>query len=42
MNDIRIPTTLSFFFVTRGVWVSLHAPQLILGPTEHPASPVDR
>jgi hypothetical protein len=31
-----------FFLVTRGVRVSLRAPQLIPGPTEHPASPVGR
>jgi hypothetical protein len=31
-----------FFLVTRGVRVSLRAPQLIPGSTEHPASPVDR
>jgi len=31
-----------FFFLTRGVRASLRAPQLIPGPTEHPASPVGR
>jgi len=31
-----------FFFVTRGVRASLRAPQLISGPTGHPASSVDR
>jgi hypothetical protein len=31
-----------FFLVTRGVWASFRAPQLIPGSTEHPASPVDR
>jgi hypothetical protein len=31
-----------FFLVTRGVRASLRAPQLIPGPTEHPASPVGR
>jgi hypothetical protein len=31
-----------FFFVTRSVQVSLHAPQLIFEPTEHPVSPIDR
>ena len=31
-----------FFFVTRGVRASLRAAQLILGPTKHPASSVDR
>jgi len=30
------------FFLTRGIRASLHAPQLIPGPTEHPASPVGR
>jgi len=33
---------LFFFLITRGVRASLHAPRLIPGPTEHPASPVDR
>jgi hypothetical protein len=33
---------LLFFLVTRGVWASFRAPQLIPGSTEHPASPVDR
>ena len=31
-----------FFLITRGVRASLRAPRLIPGPTEHPASPVDR
>jgi hypothetical protein len=31
-----------FFFITQGVRASLHAPRLILRPTEHPASPVGK
>ena len=31
-----------FFLVTQGIRTSLLAPQLISGPTEHPASPVGR
>ena len=31
-----------FFLVTRGVRVSLRAPQLIPGPIKHPTNPVDK
>jgi hypothetical protein len=31
-----------FYLITRGVWVSLRAPRLFPGSTEHPASPADR
>jgi hypothetical protein len=43
LNLFQDSTLIYFYFlITRGVRASLHAPQLISGSTEHPASPVGR
>ena len=40
--NLKLETSSFFFFITRSVRASLRVPRLISGPTEHPASPVDR
>jgi hypothetical protein len=41
-NSIQIILDIIFFLITRGVRASLHAPRLITGPTEHPASTIGK
>jgi hypothetical protein len=38
MNDLFF----IYIYIIRGVWVSLHVPQLIFGFTEHHASSINR
>ena len=41
-QDIKAFIYIYFFFMILGVWTSLRAPQLIVGPTEHLISPIVR